>query len=58
MSLRISASGAHVFGRIELLPGALVAFSVMFPMPTVWWLRPDSNAARVGEHNAVVWKRL
>src|SRR3954465_12932430 len=27
-------------------------------MPTVWWLRPDSNAARVGAHNAVVWKRL
>jgi hypothetical protein len=27
-------------------------------MLTVWWLRPDRSAARVGEHNAVVWKRL
>ena len=27
-------------------------------MPTVWWLRPLSSAARVGEHSAVVWKRL
>jgi hypothetical protein len=24
----------------------------------VWWLRPDNNAARVGEHNAVVWNRV
>jgi hypothetical protein len=24
----------------------------------VWWLRPDNNAARVGEHSAVVWNRL
>jgi hypothetical protein len=23
-----------------------------------WWLRPDNNAARVGEHKAVVWNRL
>src|SRR3954452_10076805 len=30
----------------------------MTPIPTVWWLRPDSNAARVGAHNAVAWKRL
>src|SRR5262245_42919715 len=30
----------------------------MPPMPTVWWLRPDSIAARVGEQSAVVWKRL
>jgi hypothetical protein len=27
-------------------------------MFTVWWLRPDSSAARVGEHSAVVWNRL
>src|SRR4051812_39115879 len=27
-------------------------------MPTAWWLRPVSSAWRVGEHNAVVWKRL
>src|SRR5256885_3935163 len=30
----------------------------MPPMFTVWWLRPDRSAARVGEHNAVVWNRL
>src|SRR6187551_2344871 len=30
----------------------------MTPIPTVWWLRPVSNAARVGAHSAVVWKRL
>ena len=30
----------------------------MPPMPTVWWLRPESSAARVGEQSAVVWKRL
>ena len=30
----------------------------MPPMPTVWWLRPLSSAARVGEHKAVVWNRL
>src|SRR3954462_1667066 len=30
----------------------------MTPIPTVWWLRPDSRAARVGAHSAVVWKRL
>ena len=27
-------------------------------MPTEWWLRPVSSAERVGEHSAVVWKRL
>ena len=30
----------------------------MPPMPTEWWLRPVSRAWRVGEHSAVVWKRL
>ena len=28
------------------------------PIPTEWWLRPVSSAARVGEHSAVVWKRV
>ena len=28
------------------------------PMPTAWWLRAVSSAARVGEHRAVVWNRL
>src|SRR6478609_9859177 len=58
LSLRVSASGAQVLGRIELYPGADVAISVMPPMPTAWWLRPESMAARVGEQSAVVWKRL
>src|SRR4051812_30977226 len=43
---------------MELYPGAAVASSVMTPIPTEWWLRPDSKAARVGAHSAVVWKRL
>src|SRR3954469_11546574 len=30
----------------------------MTPILTEWWLRPDSKAARVGAHSAVVWKRL
>jgi uncharacterized protein len=25
-------------------------------MPTAWWLRPISSAARDGEHTPVVWK--
>ncbi len=41
-----------------LLPGAEVAISVIAPIPTEWWLRPVSIACRVGEHSAVVWKRL
>jgi hypothetical protein len=45
-------------GRNELFPGAEVASSVMLPFPTEWWFRPDSIAARVGAHRAVVWKRL
>src|SRR5512138_2881973 len=30
----------------------------MPPIPVEWWLRPVSRAWRVGEHRAVVWKRL
>ena len=30
----------------------------MLPIPTEWWLRPVSSAERVGEHSAVVWKRV
>ena len=58
MSFRVIASGALVFGRNELLPGADVAVSVMLPIPTEWWLRPVSRACRVGAHSAVVWNRL
>jgi hypothetical protein len=25
-------------------------------MPTVWWFRPVSRHARVGEHSGVTWK--
>jgi hypothetical protein len=39
-------------------PGAEVAISLVTPMPTEWWLRPVIRACRVGEHNAVTWKRL
>jgi hypothetical protein len=56
--LSVSATGALLFGRTELYPGADVAISVMPPMATEWWLRPLSSAARVGEHSAVVWKRV
>jgi len=35
-----------------------VAISVMPPMPAEWWLRPVRSAWRVGEHRAVVWKRV
>lgn len=48
------AIGDMVLGRIELYPGALVAISVIPPIPAEWWLRPVSSACRVGEHNAVV----
>ena len=57
-SFSVIASGAFVFGRSELFPGADVAVSVIEPIPTEWWFRPDSSAARVGAHSAVVWKRL
>src|SRR3954453_15260419 len=30
----------------------------MTPIPTVWWLRPVSKAARGGAHSAVVGERL
>src|SRR5580698_847956 len=52
------ASGALVFDRSELWPGADVAVSVMLPMETEWWLRPVSSACLVGAHSAVVWKRV
>jgi hypothetical protein len=33
-NFNVIASGAFVFGRTELCPGADVAVSVMFPIPT------------------------
>src|ERR1700734_4316779 len=52
------ASGALVFDRRELCPGAEVAVSVMLPIETEWWLRPVRRACLVGAHSAVVWKRV
>ena len=57
-SFNVVASAALVFGRMALEPGADVAISVIPPIPTEWWFRPLSSAARVGAHNAVVWNRL
>jgi hypothetical protein len=54
LSFNVSAIGAFSLGRMLLFPGAEVAISVIAPMPTEWWLRPVSNACRVGEHRAVV----
>src|SRR5215469_7601209 len=45
---------AQVLGIIPVAPGHDVANSVMTPIFTEWWFRPVSNAARVGEHSAVV----
>ena len=43
-----------LFGRWPVCPGKAVAVSVIDPMLHMWWLRPESNAARVGEQSAVV----
>src|SRR3954452_10090219 len=45
-------------GRAPVLPGNAVAISMIAPALFEWWLRPVSNATRVGEQSAVVWKRL
>ena len=42
-------------GMCPFEPGKPVVASQMHAMPTVVWLRPVSNDARVGEHSAVVW---
>lgn len=39
-----TGSGAAVFGRIPVYPGADVAISVMPPIPTEWWFLPVSSA--------------
>ena len=53
-SRSISASGATRFGRCPVCPGKAVAISTTAPMLHMWWLRPVSSAARVGEQSAVV----
>src|SRR3954454_13718417 len=47
-----------VLGSTDEYPGEPLAISVIPPIPTEWWLRPVRSAWRVGEHSAVVWKRL
>ena len=56
-------SGVSIAGRnpwrgeiVESYPGNPSARSMMRPIPTLWWLRPVSTHARVGEHSPVVWK--
>ncbi len=49
---------AALFGNVALYPGHPPANSAIEPKPTAWWFRPDSSAARVGEHSAVTWNRL
>ena len=43
-------------GMRESYPGKPVARSMILPIPTLWWFRPVSTHARVGEQSAVVWK--
>ena len=42
------------WGVAPVWPGKAVAVSVIEPMLFMWWLRPVSRAARVGEQSAVV----
>jgi hypothetical protein len=51
-------NGALSWGTHAVYPGKPPDSSPIDPNPTAWWLRPVSNAARVGEHNAVTWNRL
>jgi hypothetical protein len=51
-------NGALSWGTHAVYPGKPPDSSPINPNPTAWWLRPVSNAARVGEHNAVTWNRL
>ncbi len=55
-STRISDSIPLDVGMRASYPGKPVASSTMRPIPLLWWLRPVSTHARVGEHSAVVWK--
>ena len=50
--------GDKIEARWPVLPGKAVAVSVTDPMLFMWWLRPVSRAARVGEQSAVVWNSL
>src|SRR5262245_29443650 len=52
-----SANMPALLGICPLYPGYPSPCSTMTPVPAEWWLRPVSNAARVGEQSDVVWKR-
>ena len=47
-----------VADEIEAGGDDLSAWPMIAPALFVWWLRPVRMATRVGEHRAVVWKRL
>ena len=51
-------NGAQSFGTLAEYPGNGPGNSPIDPKPTVWWFRPVSRAARVGEQSAVTWKPL
>jgi hypothetical protein len=55
---RISERKPLACGMVASYPGKPCAISAMRAMPLLWWLRPESRHARVGEHSAVVWKLL
>ena len=54
-STSTSDNSAVEVGMRPLQLGNPSVNSAMAAMPTVVGLRPVSNEARVGEHNAVVW---
>ena len=56
---RLRLSSAIVAAWCEMRPrmcGKPVLKFEMQRIPTLWWLRPVSRAARVGEHSGVTWK--
>ena len=51
------SAGGNLSAIVAMHSGEKPVFQLLTPrMPTLWWLRPLSRQARVGEHNAVVWK--
>jgi len=56
---RLGRAGAQVFGRIELFARrARRVLGDVAHANRCGGCGPDKSAARVGEHSAVVWKRL
>ena len=51
-----SATVAAWFEMWPVMFGKPVLKFEMQRIPTLWWLRPVSSAARVGEHSGVTWK--